>query len=185
MKRILTLAMVFVFACASISLGFGLKDLAKSVTKLAAAKDVPIKLSDISGDLKSYEGGDYDPSSPKGYSYKSYGDAQWDDMAKSAAHTALCVDFAEKILASEKATGEDQAAALKALEPLATELPALITKIAGFVTGLAGSPEKVLMLKEVKSVSDSLTTVVEKAPKIVKALKDKALAAKEKQAEGQ
>ncbi len=173
MKKTLVLALVLVFAAATTAFAFGLSDL-KNAAKAAAAKEVELKLSDACADLKSYEGSDFDPVKNKKYMYKEYGDAQWDGIAKTATTNCLIVDFADAVLKSDKATQDDVAAAVKALEPLVAGCAKLTSDITAFIGTVKSEPSKALMLKDAKGTLDNVTASGKKLPDVLKGLKDKA-----------
>ncbi len=174
MRKILVLALILVFATATAALAFGLGDI-KKAAKGMTAKEIELKLSDASGDLKSYEGGDFDPvKGDKKYSYKEYGDAQWDGIAKTAATSCMILDFSDGVLKSDKATQDDVAAAAKALEPMAAGCAKLVSDVTGFIGSVKSDPSKAMMLKEAKGVLDNIKAASKTAPDVLKGLKEKA-----------
>ncbi len=171
MKKALVLSCVLVLALAGTAMAFGVGDIAKAAKNVASAKSNDLMLGGASADLKKYEGTPYDPGKK---TYKTFGDATWDTLATSSSKTAMIVEFADKVLADANAKKEDVDAAIKALEPLAGEAPKLVKSLVDFVTGVASDTSKAVMLAEAKSVKDNLTSIAEKAPKVLAALKDKA-----------
>lgn len=173
MRKIGILTLVLLFAMSSAAMA-GLMDkavgAAKGAAKAAAAKDVELTLSGANADLKSYEGGPYDPGKA---TYKTFGDADWDKLAEGAAKSAMVVTFADKVLAAADAKDEDLQAAVKALEPVAGEATKIASGITGFIGKVKSDPSKLAMLTEAKAVGDNIKTVTDKAPNVLKGLKDK------------
>ena len=173
-RKILVLALILVFATATAALAFGLNDI-KKAAKGMTAKEIELKLSDASGDLKSYEGGDFDPvKGAKKYTYKEYDHAQWDSISKTAATSCMVLDFSDAVLKSDKATQGDVMAAVKALEPLATGCAKLVSDVTGFIGSVTNDPTKALMLKDAKGVMDNVKAAGAKVPDVLKGLKEKA-----------
>ncbi|MCL4233872.1 MAG: hypothetical protein KJ042_05095 [Deltaproteobacteria bacterium] len=171
MKKALVLSCVLVLALAGSAMAFGVGDIAKAAKNVASAKNNDLLLGGASADLKKYEGTPYDPGKK---SYKTFGDATWDALAASSSKTAMVVEFSDKVLADANAKKEDVDAAIKALEPLSAEAPKLVKSLVDFVTSVASDTSKAVMLAEAKSVKDNLTSIAEKAPKVLAALKEKA-----------
>jgi hypothetical protein len=173
MKKTIIIALALVFALSAGAWAFGIGDVAKAAKNVASAKDNELKLSGIDAGLAKYEGTPMDPSKAKKYTYKTFGDPSWDKLAESSAKTAMCLDFAEKVINTPDAKKEDLEAAQKALEPLAKNVPVLVTSLTQFVTGVASDASKAVMLKEAKSVADNMKLIAEKAPKLLDTMKTK------------
>ena len=181
-KTILVFSLIFVFALTSLAMA-GLMDKVKNAAKaVKGGEKHELKLSDIDKDLASYEGGEFDvvTANKDKYVYTTYDDATWDAIATSAAKSCLCTDFAEKVVNSPNAKDADFQAALKVFEPMTTEAAKLMSSVTSFIGQVKADPTKALMLKDAMKVKDQVKTMTDKAPALLKGLKDKAAAEKAK-----
>ncbi len=170
MKKVGLFTLILVFGVAAAAMA-GFMD---KLSLPSTGETVELKLADLSPDLASYAGGDFDPTKAKKYTYTTYKDDQWDGLAKSVATASLAVDFADLVVKSEKSTKDDLAAVGKALEPVAKDLPAVKDKVVAFIGSVKSDPKKVLMLKDAKSVSDQAIALIAKLPAVLDGVKNKA-----------
>ncbi|MBZ0273112.1 hypothetical protein K8I61_13825 [bacterium] len=150
------------------SLAFAGGTLSKNTNKAKSKTGTQnVRLSDLDKSLKSYEGGTFDVTKKKSFTYKATGDAAFDSIQKSATKAQLGVAFAKKIAGSKKATTSDLKAARKVL-PKKKDFTQLQGDIQTFVGSIQGDFTKITMLTDANDVLKKLNKAGKQAQKIAK-----------------
>jgi hypothetical protein len=195
-KTLLVVLTLAVLLTAGTALAFNIPGAGGGSKLKKESKDY--KLTDLSADLKSYEGGDLDPVKAKKFTATTFGDAEYDKVAVALTKMDLSIAFADNVLKDfnaklDRTTSptdfdmlkKNLETAKKAVDALVADSTKLVSAAQALATSLPSKAQSDPLgyganIKEMTDVVKKLPDMAKKLPEIAKSLADAVTKAVEK-----